>query len=302
MLFVVLELYGQKVSDNASAEWLIESFDVSNHTFIMRENRGDEKGIVNLHSFRKILHSRKKIINLVKQSEKIWFRLPSPKVLLVFILAKNHLKHKSVYIHFCANRMTYIYLKSNFSTTNLFRFIYGIFVKLYFRNKKDFIYYYTGSHVKNNFNLSKDSKFIIDQVTLKLSQVKGSGNCYFGRFFKLNDPSFLNFLNNNKISVDCYGSGVFPESKNLINKGLLPSEKVMLTLNQYEGIIFPGHEYFEGFPRVLYQAIILKKKIYMHSASNFIDDIMWYEGLNFYDKKLKRKHGNKLDLKKLNAL
>ena len=61
MLFVVLELYGQKVSDNASAEWLIESFDVSNHTFIMRENRGDEKGIVNLHSFRKILHSRKKL-------------------------------------------------------------------------------------------------------------------------------------------------------------------------------------------------------------------------------------------------
>ena len=34
----------------------------------------------------------------------------------------------------------------------------------------------------------------------------------------------------------------------------------MLTLNQYEGIIFPGHEYFEGFPRVLYQAIILKRK------------------------------------------
>ena len=37
MLFVILELYGQKVSDNASAEWLIKRFDVSNYTFIMRE-------------------------------------------------------------------------------------------------------------------------------------------------------------------------------------------------------------------------------------------------------------------------
>ena len=57
-------------------------------------------------------------------------------------------------------------------------------------------------------------------------------------FLNLTTPHFLNFLNNNKISVDCYGSGVFPESKNLINKGLLPSEKVMLTLNKYEGDYF----------------------------------------------------------------
>ena len=302
MLFVVLELYGQKVSDNASAEWLIKRFDVSNYTFIMRENRDDEIGVVNLHSYRKIFSSRKKIINLVKQSEKIWFRLPSPKVLLVFMLAKNHLKHKSVHIHFCANRMTYKYLKSNFSGPNLFRFIYGKFVKTYFKNKNNFNYYYTGSHVKNNFNLSKDSKYIVDQVTLELSQVNGYGNCYFGRFFKLKDPSFLSFLNKNKISVDCYGSGVFPESKNLINKGLLSSEKVMLTLNKYEGIVFPGHEYFEGFPRVLYQAIILKKKIYIDSSSTFVDDIVWYDRLNFYDKILKRKKGNKFDLKKLNSL
>ena len=284
--FVLLEKYNNISTDNPSAEWLDQAFTGDDKNFIMRNDPSENitEGVFNLSSFSQIFKKRLELNNILLKSSTIWFRLPSPKVFLILVLNISKLKGKKVYIHMCANRLTFSFLKQNFNFKNSIIFLYGKLVEFYLRRITNVNYFHTGTHVAENFNITSKSLFIIDQCLKKLSEIPGSGCCYFGRQFKLLDNDLLKFLKVNNIYLDSYGGGYKLEEYNIQSKGLVDSNKVPLLMNNYKTVILPGFEYFEGFPRILFTAITLNKHILIHSKSNFINDIKFYEKLSFYDK------------------
>jgi hypothetical protein len=284
--FVLLEKYNNIPTDSPSAEWLDQAFIGGDKNFIMRNNPSENitEGVLNLSSFSQIFKKRLELSKILLKSSTIWFRLPSPKVFLILVLNIRKLKGKKVYIHMCANRLTFSFLKQNFNFKNSIIFLYGKVVQFYLRRITNVNYFHTGTQVAKNFNITLNSQFIIDQCLEKMPKIPGSGWCYFGRQFKLLDDDLLKFLKINKIHLDSYGGGQELEDNHIESKGLVDSNKVPLLMNNYKTVILPGFEYFEGFPRILFTAITLNKHILIHSKSNFINDIKFYEKLSFYDK------------------
>ena len=175
-------------------------------------------------------------------------------------------------------------IRVNVIFRNFIIFLYGKLIQFYLNRIINVEFFHTGSHVAENFKITLKSSFIIDQFLEKLPLRSGSGFCYFGRQFKLLDNDLLKFLKVNDIYLDSYGGGNKLEECNIEYKGLVDSNKVPTLMNNYETVILPGFEYFEGFPRILFTAITLKKNILIHSKSTFINDIIFYENLSFYDR------------------
>jgi len=302
--FVLFEKYKSSIEDNPSSEWLINQFNRGEKIFVMRETRTHDEEVLNFSNFFKVLLNYSLLKTQFEKSSLIWLRMPSPLTFLTFVFFYKTIKKKECHIHFCANILTFSFLKRKFNFINLGRFLYGQLLKIIFKKSSKHYYYYTGTHVKKNLRLNLDSKFIIDQSTEEQVKMDGEGVAYFGRFLKLKDLKFLKFIEDNKITVHCYGSGDKVDHENLIFHGLLSSRMVQNCMNTYKTIILPGNEYFEGFPRIIYLAMKLNKNLIISNESNFIDDIRFYPNITFYgDRPFSEINEiSELDIKTINKL
>ena len=183
-------------------------------------------------------------------------------------------------IHLCANRLTASFLFQNFNLINIGRFFWGLLLRQIFRlaERKGARFFHTGEHVKNNFKI-KNSTYLIDFVPHMLNSVyRRQGFVFLGRTSKLNKNEELRRLASilpNKIDV--YGPGSSQHNVDWVSyNGILSPSKVPVTISKYSALVCITEEYYEGFPRVIAEAISQNMWIIVNRDSTFYKDVREY--------------------------
>lgn len=291
-----------KASSNPSVAWMESSFDQHyDFKFIMRGG-GDEDNVISFpessstvdtikkfffnSEFRADFRKKKKLtINAIKEANVVWVRAPSLVPLWLSSFWKSDVRHKLV-IHVCANRFTLDRLVKSVSLNNVGRFFYGLVLKFVFfiLSRKGVKFFNTGTHVANNFSIKNSDNlidFIVNEDALQNSG-NGRGLVCLGRMSKINDNTelrrFLSVINEN---IDVYGPGEFSDRAPFINKGVVDSKSVIYELSKYETLVCITEEYYEGFPRVIAEAVTLGMYVVISKKSTFVADMFDYPKLIF---------------------
>ncbi|MFA0314578.1 hypothetical protein [Vibrio cyclitrophicus] len=258
-------------------------------------------------------NSVKKVSSELDTADIIWIRGPS---LVPFILSrfwKKKYREKS-FVHICANRFTFNHLKYDFNFKNLIRYGYGCALTglIQFLQKKGVTFFYTGSQVADNFKINNGNyliDFVSGGVDLNLElNVNSLSFISLGRLSKLaNNSEFNRFVSMANSNVDIYGPGDSSiKIDGVSNLGtVLPSE-ISSILDGYNVVICITNEYYEGFPRVIAEAVCKGLWVVVTKESVFLKDIIDYPKLIISEDiisedGLHEKIGRKIDINKMES-
>ena len=226
----------------------------------------------------------------VQEADIVWVRGPSfiPILAAGFFLGIKD--KKKIHIHICANRVTWSFLLKHFSVVNLFRYFYGVFLVAYYHymQRSGSKFYYTGSHVKSNFHINTGDylvDFVPDYITKKpLESFSEHRAISLGRLNKLADnDEFIRFSSLFGREISVFGPGDFParfeDQKCISYEGSLAPSDVLPTVDRYSIVVCISNEYYEGFPRVIAEAVQLRKILVVNKSSVFFEDVKHYPKL-----------------------
>ena len=285
---------------NPSASWLRAYFSKSNLSILMRGTKDlqvdantrvfslpSAKNTLSMLSglfldanFRKEFFSVRKVIRQQKESaSKIWLRAPSLIPLLLSGCWRKEYAQK-MHIHICANRLTFSFFKKQKNVVNFIKFLNGKATTFILKQaeKKGATFYHTGSQVQEAFGI-KESKYLIDYLPKKYDfDDKRQGLVFLGRTSKLKGNAELTrFVNVTSNNISLYGPGDTSELPECVNyKGVVSPELVAEEISQYEALVCITNEYYEGFPRVLAEAISQEMWVVVNESCTFYNDLVNY--------------------------
>ncbi|MBU2917751.1 hypothetical protein KO505_07215 [Psychrosphaera sp. F3M07] len=286
------------VGSNPTVAWLEEYFSNDNVTYIMRGNEPDKDGVINLPSskgtidyLKNYLFNRNyrsaaktkanKIRTDISNADLVWVRAPSLVPMLIAQIWKKEVQNK-LNVHICANRMTWSYLKEVPSLINVVRFIYGAILKVCFKRleSKGVKFYFTGKQVGDNFGI-KNGTYLIDYLTGSLIESEFNFEMIaLGRTTKFaNNKEMFRFAQAIGSPIDIYGPGeaLNKNFSGIYNtKGVVPPSKIQAVLSNYNTLICISFEYYEGFPRVIAEAIQQNLWVVVTKKCVFFNDIKDY--------------------------
>ncbi|MGB6141274.1 MAG: hypothetical protein WBG55_13210 [Pseudoalteromonas rhizosphaerae] len=286
-------------TSNPSVSWLKEYFNGSKMSLIMRGAGDSEqenqkiislpeskntlsmiKGLLFSNSHREDFGRVQKVIRQEKnQSSLIWLRAPSLIPLLLSTCWKKKYAEK-MYIHICANRLTWAFLKRNFTVANLFKFLNGKLTTLILKKaeRSGAKFFHTGNQVQEAFNI-KESTYLIDYLPKHYPYNKQrEGFVFLGRTSKIQGNAELSrFVKCIPGELNLYGPGESNAIPNGISyQGIVAPELVAKEISQYAVLVCITHEYYEGFPRVLAEAISQDMWVVVNRSCTFFADIKYY--------------------------
>ena len=289
---------------NPSAFWLQE-FMGEGSTFVMRgaSQYSEVSDVVSLPSssstfdfLKKFLIDSKfrsesreviaRVLRLRESADALWVRGPAliPLLLSGIWMKKYALKSR---VHICANRLTIAYAFRAPSVINFLRLFYGFLLVgiLRLASRRGAQFYYTGTHVRKAFGLT-NAKFLIDFVPRKAVKVKPrAGGVYLGRLDKISDNSeFKSIAMRANAPLDVYGPGELKDDLDCYSlKGVVNPLDVQDVLSSYIYLVCITNAYYEGFPRVLAEAIDQEMCVVVNRDASFIGDLIGYPKLIFSD-------------------
>ncbi|MDU0114550.1 hypothetical protein RT723_16445 [Psychrosphaera aquimarina] len=288
-------------ASNPTVAWLDKYFSNDKVTYIMRGNEPNTESVINLPPsqgtidyLKNYFFNRNYRIDAKTKAQKIrtdiinadlvWVRAPSLVPMLIAQIWKKEVQNK-LNVHICANRMTWRYLKEVPTFKNLARLIYGVILKLCFKRleSKGVKFYFTGNQVKDNFGL-KNGTYLIDYLTGPLKESDFNFEMIaLGRTTKfVNNKEMLRFAQAVGSPIDIFGPGEilskkFSESYN--TKGIVSPSEIQAILSNYNTLICISFEYYEGFPRVIAEAIQQNLWVVVTKKCVFYNDIKDYPKL-----------------------
>ncbi|MCC5855538.1 MAG: hypothetical protein JJU10_07680 [Idiomarina sp.] len=298
---------GSDFSDNPSVSWMLRNAPGEVVTLMRGTKKSQavlslpdsastlgliKKIITSRASFMEVKGIFSQSIEMALKSDLIWVRGPGLLPIIFSSCFRPKVSKKSI-IHLCANRLTFHYLVGNFSVGNLLRFLYGLTLILLMKYLAltGARFCYTGSQVKHNFRLPDSSSYIIDFLP-KFSHppvVVNSGTnseikCIaLGRLSKFNNNSELQrFIEVSGAVIDIYGPGdssTFNHGGGLQYCGAVKPSNVADVMDTYAALACISLEYYEGFPRVIAEAINAGKWVIVSMHSTFFKDVQQYPRL-----------------------
>lgn len=213
------------------------------------------------------------------ESSLIWLRAPSLIPLLLSACWKKKYAQK-MYIHICANRLTFGYLKANFTIANLLKFFNGKATTLILKSaeRKGAKFFHTGEQVKQAFKIA-NSTYLIDYLPKYFEfDCRREGFVFLGRTSKIKGNAELaRFVNLIPSGLHLYGPGESSSILKEINyQGVVAPELVAEEISKYVALVCITHEYYEGFPRVLAEAISQDMWVVVNQSCTFFEDIKDY--------------------------
>lgn len=300
------------VNNSPSALWLQKKHPEIAFTFIMRgaissdshlgfydsstKTLGFLKGMIFSPAFRrKVRNVQQYLDKQIELHDQVWIRGPGiiPLYHGVKTVIKDEVakKNKVVMVHLCANRLNLAYLLGHFTLSNLSKFVSGL-IALYFVKKIIPLtnqFFFTGSHVKHNFNLPDDSKYLIDtDIKDQGAQARSKNVIFLGRIEKLTNFTHELFeLKKRGVFVEAFGSDFSMVPDGCVRKGgyIAPSD-VLTTLAQYKICLCWSTEYYEGFPRVILEALASGCIVLVNKGAVFENDVKHLSGINVMDELL----------------
>lgn len=293
------------VNNSPSALWLQKKHPEIAFTFIMRGAISSDshlgfydsstktlaflKGMIFSPAFRRNVRNVQWYLDKqIKCHDQVWIR--GPGIIPLYHGFKTVMKHgvakknKIVMVHLCANRLNFSYLIGHVTSRNIFRFISGL-VALYFVKKiTPFTnnFFYTGSHVKQNFYLPEDSRYIIDtDVEEQGAQARSKKIVFLGRIEKLANFNHELFeLKKRGVLVEAFGSDSVMVADDCVRKGgyIAPSA-VLTALSEYKICLCWSNEYYEGFPRVILEALAVGCIVLVNKGAVFENDVKHLSGV-----------------------
>lgn len=183
-------------------------------------------------------------------------------------------------IHICANRLTFTFLKQNFTVSNLLKFLNGKVTTLLLKvaERKGAKFYHTGNQVKRAFHIKK-SIYLIDYIPKYFEFTESrKGFVFLGRTSKIKGNAELSrFVSLIPTELNLYGPGESSKIPAGISyRGVVAPELVAKEISQYAVLVCITHEYYEGFPRVLAEAISQNMWVVVNQSCTFFQDIKDY--------------------------